>query len=62
LAKDKTSTLISVVCSSKNDWFLVDKPEYNPYSETETSVIVQDGMKMKVDSIVKDKKQIKGKN
>lgn len=62
LAKGKTSSLITVVCSSKNDWFIIDKPEYSPYSETETSVIVQDGLKMKVESIIKDKKQIKGKN
>ena len=43
MAKGKTSTIISVVCSTQNDWLVVDKPEYSPYSETETSVIIQDG-------------------
>ena len=50
MAKGKTSTIISVVCSTQNDWLVVDKPEYSPYSETETSVIIQDGLKFKVEN------------
>ena len=62
IQKQTQAVIFEVEIQDEVNYFNIDKKEYNPYHETENSIILLDGAAYQVDSYIKEKIKIKNKN
>ena len=60
--KGKTATCIHVALNQELNFVKLNGPAFTPYHESESHVLLQDGLKLMLDSVEKEKVKVNGKN
>ena len=60
--KGKTATQMHIVMNEDKNYVKLDKPEYNPYHKSESHSLIQDGVKLILESVSKEKIKVNNKN
>lgn len=52
--KSTTPCILQIEYSRETDYFKINRPDYTPYHQSEQLVLLQDGVKLEVQSITKE--------
>lgn len=60
--KGKTATCMYIALNQELNYVKLDDPAFTPYHASESHVLLQDGLKLVLDSVQKEKVKVNGRN